>query len=167
MKRKPDSGGHGRRRKRMFDYGDLRLLVLDLVSDRPCHGYELIKLIEARFDGAYTPSPGAIYPTLEWLVDMGFITITQQDQGRKSAAISDAGRAFLEANRATVNALWARRHPTYRKVAPKEIVEAMDALKLAIRESYGRDDSAEHVAAIATQIRDLAATLNNKGDADG
>src|SRR5882757_3447872 len=59
----------GRHGGRLFDYGDLRILILAMIAERPRHGYELIKAIEERFGGSYSPSPGVIYPTLSWLVD--------------------------------------------------------------------------------------------------
>src|ERR1700761_4110920 len=56
--------GDGRGRERVFDQGDLRLVILNLVMDKPRHGYDMIKAIEERLDGAYSPSPGVVYPTL-------------------------------------------------------------------------------------------------------
>ena len=61
----------GRRPGRMFDHGELRLVVLALISERPRHGYEIIKEIEDRVAGTYTPSPGVIYPTLTMLEELG------------------------------------------------------------------------------------------------
>ena len=68
-------GGSGRRggRNRLFDYGEMRLLVLSLISESPTYGYELIKTIEEKFGGSYTPSPGVIYPTLTWLEEASYI----------------------------------------------------------------------------------------------
>jgi DNA-binding PadR family transcriptional regulator len=68
----------------LFDYGELRLLVLALIAEQPAHGYELIKIIEERFGGSYTPSPGVIYPTLSWLEDMGYARVEPKEGGRKS-----------------------------------------------------------------------------------
>ena len=102
----PDHHGpihHPRRRGRPFDYGDLRLLVLAMMAERPRHGYELIKAIEEKTGGGYSPSPGVIYPTLAWLEDMGYATATAEG-GRRSFAITGQGRAFLAANRAGLDA---------------------------------------------------------------
>ena len=63
----------GRSEGRGFGHGGLRLVLLKLLSEKPSHGYELIKAIEERFKGGYSPSPGVIYPTLNWLEDEGFI----------------------------------------------------------------------------------------------
>jgi DNA-binding PadR family transcriptional regulator len=98
----------GRHGGRLFDYGDLRLLLLAMIADKPRHGYEIIKAIEERFGGSYTPSPGVIYPTLSWLVDMGYATAEAEDSGRKSYRITTEGEAFLTANRTAADELLAR-----------------------------------------------------------
>lgn len=59
---------------RVFAPGDLKLLLLALIADQPCHGYDLIRQIETLFDGAYSPSPGVIYPTLTFLEESEMIT---------------------------------------------------------------------------------------------
>ena len=67
-------GGHkrgfGPRRGRVFEKGDLKYLILDLLKDEPSHGYELIRALEERFRGFYSPSPGSVYPTLQLLEDL-------------------------------------------------------------------------------------------------
>ena len=59
--------GRGERGPRVFAPGDLKLLMLSLLAEQPGHGYDLIRQIENLFDGSYTPSPGVIYPTLNFL----------------------------------------------------------------------------------------------------
>ncbi len=159
MRKDHTNSKHGRHGKRMFGYGDLRLMVLSLASQQPRHGYEIIKCIKDQFDGAYVPSPGAVYPTLDWLADMGFVTITLESSGRKLAQISDAGTAFLEANRETADELWQRKPPANRRNAPPEIMTAMDALKLAIKGFLSVDDSRTAVTTIAQRIETMAAEL--------
>ncbi len=100
-------GFGGRREGRGFGHGGLRLVLLKLISEKPAHGYELIKAIEERSKSAYAPSPGVIYPTLSWLEDEGFITVDPGEDGRKMAHITDAGRAFLEEKAEAVDALFA------------------------------------------------------------
>ena len=99
--------GFGPREGRGFGHGGLRLVLLKLLSEKPSHGYELIKAIEERAGGAYSPSPGVVYPTLSWLEDEGFITIEAGEDGRKIARITDAGHAFLAEKGETVDALFA------------------------------------------------------------
>ena len=102
-----DGEGRGRRR-RMFDSGELRLILLKLIADEPRHGYDLIRRIEEMTGGAYAPSPGVIYPTLTLLDDMGQIEAATNEGARKLFAITDAGQAELDANRELVDALVAR-----------------------------------------------------------
>lgn len=124
--------GRGRHGGRLFDYGELRLLVLALIENQPSHGYELIKLIEERFGGAYSPSPGVIYPTLAWLDDMGYAEVDADGGNRKCYRITAEGKAFLEANRAAADAL-LQRSGTARGHAPAPVVRAMENLKMALR----------------------------------
>lgn len=135
-------GGHhrhhsgGRRGGRPFDYGELRLLVLAMIAEQPHHGYELIKAIEERFGGSYTPSPGVIYPTLFWLNDMGYAVVEAEEAGRKRYHITPEGEAFLVANRAAADALLARTGSADTARSgdiPAPVVRAMENLKLAMR----------------------------------
>ncbi len=90
--------GGGGRRQRFFGHGELRVVILDLLSRNASHGYEIIKEIETLTQGNYTPSPGVIYPTLDFLEDQQFITITEEDGGRKKIAITAIGEQWLEEN---------------------------------------------------------------------
>ena len=64
-----------------------------LLKDKPRHGYEIIREMEEKFGGFYTPSPGAVYPTLQWLEDMGYVTVLAQD-GKKTYTITEEGLKF-------------------------------------------------------------------------
>ena len=102
-----DDDGRGRR-QRMFDSGELRLVLLKLIADEPRHGYDLIRRIEELTGGAYAPSPGVIYPTLTFLDDMGLIEAQQSEGAKKLFAITDAGTTELEANKESAERLIAR-----------------------------------------------------------
>jgi DNA-binding PadR family transcriptional regulator len=97
-----DHHRRGRRSGRLFDHGELRLVVLALISERPRHGYEIIKEIEDRVAGTYTPSPGVIYPTLIMLEELGHATVTESE-GKKLYAVTTEGSAYLAANRTAVD----------------------------------------------------------------
>jgi len=99
--------GFGPGRGRVFGKGDLKYVILDLLKERPAHGYELIRALEERFRGFYSPSPGSVYPTLQLLEDMSYVRSTQQD-GKKVYSITDEGRKFLEDNRSSVEDIWGR-----------------------------------------------------------
>lgn len=102
-----EKSGRGRR-ARMFDGGELRLVLLKLIADEPRHGYDLIKGIEDLTGGGYAPSPGVVYPTLTMLTDMDFITEEAADGARKRFAVTEAGTAHLAENAELVDVLMAR-----------------------------------------------------------
>jgi DNA-binding PadR family transcriptional regulator len=101
-------GRMGRRAHRVFDQGDLRFVILKLISEQPRHGYEIIKAIEEKVGGAYSPSPGVIYPTLTLLEELGYVTVEAAEGGKKLYRITDAGEAALEEKKAVVDAIFRR-----------------------------------------------------------
>jgi DNA-binding PadR family transcriptional regulator len=139
----------------MFDYGELRLVVLAMISEENRHGYELMRAIEERMGGSYSPSPGVIYPTLSWLEDMGYTQVEAEPTGRKRYSITAEGKAFLKANRPALDDVLSRigsagkdgRH----EGVPAPIIRGMENLKLALRLRFRRgplDQSAtESIAA--------------------
>lgn len=157
--------GGGFRRGRLFDQGDLRLIALSLIAEKPRHGYELMKAIEDALGGAYAPSPGVIYPTLTLLEEMGHVALHSEDGGKKLYAITDAGRAFLTENEAAVSAARARLDAASEAFgggpAP-QIIRAMENLRTALRLKMARGDlTPEHVAAIARVLDEAAAKVEN------
>ncbi len=151
-------GGGGGRRGRLFDYGELRLLVLALLAEQPAHGYELIKGIEERFGGSYSPSPGVIYPTLSWLEDSGYTQVEASEGARKRHSVTEEGAAFLAANRALADALLARSAGEMgRPGVPSPVIRAMENLKTAMRLRF-RDGPIDEAAAqaIAAAIDEAA-----------
>jgi DNA-binding PadR family transcriptional regulator len=91
----------------MFDAGAMRYVVLQLIAAKPRHGYEIIKELEALTGGSYSPSPGAVYPLLSMLADMGHVDIAK-DGNKKLYSVLPEGVAFLDENRAMVDAYMAR-----------------------------------------------------------
>jgi DNA-binding PadR family transcriptional regulator len=100
--------GRGGGRRRMFDGGELRLVLLKLIADKPRHGYDLIRAIEERTGGAYAPSPGIVYPTLTLLSEMGLIDEQLAEGARKQFAVTPEGTAHLAEHDAEVVAMLAR-----------------------------------------------------------
>jgi DNA-binding PadR family transcriptional regulator len=88
-------GGRGGRRGRQFGREELRLLLLKMIAEQPRHGYDLIKAMEERSGGRYSPSPGVIYPALSLLADEGLIAEQDSDDQRRKFAITPAGEAVL------------------------------------------------------------------------
>ncbi len=99
--------GMGRRAERIFDQGDLRLVFLSLIAERPRHGYELIKDIEEKVGGAYSPSPGVVYPTLTFLEELGLVTV-EATGGKKLYCITAEGQAALAKDKDQANAIFER-----------------------------------------------------------
>jgi DNA-binding PadR family transcriptional regulator len=131
-----DRRGHGGRRRRMFDSGQLRFVILQLVADTPRHGYDIIKALEERLGGLYTPSAGVIYPTLALLEDQGFVTVAPAESHKKLYTITPEGSAFLEENRAFVDAVNARMAgpgDSHHGHHAPELREGLHVLKVAIR----------------------------------
>jgi len=98
-------GGRG---GRMFEQGDLKFVILQLLTDKPRHGYEIMKELETRSGGRYAPSPGTVYPTLTMLEEMGYATATVEDGGKKVYSITDEGRKYLAEHRTTVDDVFDR-----------------------------------------------------------
>jgi DNA-binding PadR family transcriptional regulator len=101
-------GGERVGRRRLFDGGELRLVLLRLIGDQPRHGYDLIRAIEERTGGAYAPSPGVVYPTLTLLGDMGQIEETPSEGNRKIFAVTEEGTKLLAEKADEIAALMAR-----------------------------------------------------------
>ncbi len=137
-------GGHGRGgrggggpmgRGRFFDHGDLKLLILALVAEKPSHGYEIIKAIEEKVAGAYSPSPGVVYPTLTMLEDLGYVTVETLAGNRKQHQITAAGEEFLKVNADNVKLIFARMAEASEQGSGRspQLIRAMENLKLALR----------------------------------
>jgi DNA-binding PadR family transcriptional regulator len=95
------------RARRMLAQGDLRLIALALIAEQPRHGYEIIKVLEEKTAGWYSPSPGIVYPTLTYLEEAGHVT-AQVEGSKKLYSITAEGRAYLEENRDFVRAVLDR-----------------------------------------------------------
>ena len=127
-------GRHGRRAERVFDQGDLRFVILKLISEAPRHGYEIIKAIEDRVGGAYSPSPGVIYPTLTLLEELGYVTVESVEGSKKLYRITEAGEAALAEKKTVVDGIFARMadvHDRFEGPSPR-ISRAMQNLGMAI-----------------------------------
>jgi DNA-binding PadR family transcriptional regulator len=161
--------GRGGGAGRIFGPGDLRLLLLALIAEKPRHGYELIKAIEQKFGGAYSPSPGSIYPTLTLLEEMDHVRASSSEGARKLFEITDQGRAFLDENRATLDGVMARMGMAARAMSgrawPESVHQAMHTLKhaLLLRPGEWSDTEAQRVSKI---LEDAASAIVNEPPRD-
>ena len=147
--------GPGRGRGRMFDNGDLRLIILQFLADRPRHGYEIIKALEERVGGGYSPSPGVVYPTLTLLEELGQASVIEERAGRKLYTLTPDGHAGLTENRQVVDAILARLDSgaASRSGPPPQVARAMENLATAVRlRLQGRSVNDTQVRAMADVI---------------
>ena len=153
-------GRRGRRARRMFESGELRLVLLKLIADEPRHGYDLIRAIEDLTGGEYAPSPGIVYPTLTLLQDMGLIEEAAGEGARKPFQVTDEGRAHLEERAQEVDALFERLEdlkPRGEQMAGPAIGRAVKNLMTALSHRVGRDGLDEEVLHEIAAILDEAA----------
>jgi DNA-binding PadR family transcriptional regulator len=152
-------GRRGRERKRMFEGGELRLVLLKLIADQPRHGYELIRAIEEMTEGEYAPSPGIVYPTLTMLEDMGLIAETKSKDTKKVYEATEEGRAHLEENSAEVEELIERLegHGHRRRGQRPEIGRAIGNLMTALRNRIAHEGWNEQLLYEVIDILDEAA----------
>ena len=150
----------GGREGRMFDGGELRLVILALVAEKPRHGYEIIKELGDRVGGGYSPSPGVVYPTLTMLEEMGYARAEQDQAGRKLYAVTPEGEKILAENKAQVEAIFARFAGDEEANAPGvgSVIRAMMNLRAATRLRL-RGASPERVQAIVDALDSAAKAI--------
>ncbi|GAA0651195.1 hypothetical protein GCM10009101_26140 [Brevundimonas lenta] len=148
----------------MFGPGDLRLVLLALIEqEEPRHGYDLIKAIETLFGGGYAPSPGVVYPTLSLLADEGLLAGVEDGGGKRLFSLTDAGRAWLDENRAAVDGVMQRMALAARMVSgeqmPEVVRESMHTLRHAVMTRSGGWNDAETarvVEVLMKAVRDVS-----------
>jgi DNA-binding PadR family transcriptional regulator len=128
-------------RGRLFERGDLKYVILELVAEKACHGYEVIRALEERFGGFYAPSPGAVYPTLQMLEDMGWVSSTERD-GKRVYQITDEGRRFLAERGEVVSDIHKRIRAWWNPSVRDELrslLRELGEMAQAIRRTDGRE----------------------------
>ncbi len=144
---------------RMLAQGDLKLLALALIAEQPRHGYELIKLLEEKTSGSYSPSPGVVYPTLTFLEEAGYVT-AEIEGAKKRYTITEEGRAYLAENRDLAEGIlerlaaigrklarrrdaWEQRFGDEAKGVPQLVGAALENLRAAAAKRLKDDEDAE------------------------
>jgi DNA-binding PadR family transcriptional regulator len=153
-------GRRGRRARRMFESGELRLVLLKLIADEPRHGYDLIRAIEDLTGGEYAPSPGIIYPTLTLLQDMGLIEESPGEGPRKPFQVTDDGRKHLEERQDEVDGLFERLQdlkPDERHNTGPVLGRAVKNVMTALSHRIGREGFDEELLHEIAAILDEAA----------
>ena len=165
-------GGRAFRAGRRLASADLQLVLLALLADRPGHGYELIKALEERSGGFYSPSPGMVYPALTWLEEVGYTNVAAEG-AKKLYSITESGRAYLRENQDAADAMLDQLEHIGRKMGrvreifggqdeKDEIIgAARNELEQALRER--RDAPAEERSRIAAILKEAAARIRGRG----
>ncbi len=152
--------GEGGGRRRMFDGGELRLVLLKLIEETPRHGYDLIREIEDRTGGAYAPSPGVIYPTLTLLADMSLIEEAKSEGAKKLFAVTHAGTVHLTEKSLEVEAAMAKltqMGAQSERTDGAPIRRAMGNLREVLQNRLSRDDVTVETLHEVTALLDEAA----------
>jgi DNA-binding PadR family transcriptional regulator len=163
-------GGHWRGRwergfgGRMFDAGDLKLVILKLLSEQPSYGYQLMKTMEERLAGGYTPSAGVIYPTLTLLEEEGLASVSTSADNKKIYTVTPAGLEFLEENKQRIEELFARLDEArggFERGRSPEIMKAFMNLRGAVMARVFRGNvTAEQIKKITEAINAAAKAID-------
>jgi DNA-binding PadR family transcriptional regulator len=155
--------GFGGGRERLFDAGDVKLVVLKLLSERPSYGYQLIKTMEERLAGGYTPSAGVIYPTLTMLEEEGLATSTTENS-KKVYSVTPEGMEYLQANRRRVEQLFERLEEAgrgFERGRSPEIMKAFMNLRGAVTARLSRESTTpEQIRRITEAIHAAAKAID-------
>ncbi len=154
---RPDRGRAGR----VFDHGDLRLVIMALLVEQPRYGYDVIKVLEERIGGGYSPSPGVVYPTLTLLEEMGHAVVSEE-RGRKLYTLTPEGQAYLDGHRTALNAILARTKAgaEARRGPPLPVLRATENLMAAVRLRFkGQVMTQAQIDAAAAAIDAAARTV--------
>ncbi len=127
----------GRGRRHMFESGEVKFVILRLLREKPRHGYEVIKALEERLGGCYTPSAGTVYPTLQLLEDQGYVKATDQD-GKKVYHITPEGEQFLDENQTVLDDIFDRVKDTVRDFAGGHMADLNHAFTRLAKVTYKR-----------------------------
>lgn len=151
-------------RERLFDAGDLKLVILKLLAEQPSYGYQLIKTMEERLAGGYTPSAGVIYPTLTMLEEEGLASVVTSETNKKVYSVTADGSAYLEANKGRVEELMARVQEAgrgYERGRSPEIMRAFLDLRGAVMARVARGTATpEQIAKIVEAIGAAAKAID-------
>lgn len=151
---------------RFFERGGIKFAILEMVKEKPRHGYDIIREMEERSGGFYSPSPGAVYPTLQALEDQDLVT-SAAEEGKKVYSISEKGVAFLEEHRERARghrerfeANWGPGPHGEGWSAMSDVREALGDVKRALRKSAGDPAKLKEISAVleeaSAKIKEIA-----------
>ena len=151
--------GRSRRRQQMFESGEVKYVILRLLKEKPRHGYEVIKALEEKMGGWYSPSAGTVYPTLQLLEDQGYVRVVEEE-GKKVYHITAEGERFLEEHRDTIDEIFERVRDAVRGFAGGSMADLNQAFariaSLAYRQAWRAGGDDEYTKRIIEIIRRAA-----------
>src|SRR5258708_21030598 len=151
--------------ERFFGRGDLKYVILDLLKDQPRHGYDIIRALEERMRGRYRPSPGSVYPTLQMLEDLGYVTSSQQE-GKKVYSITEEGRRYLTEQASTIDDIRSRISAGWDAAQRPEVSDLMHELQQLARALFRHGaKGALHDPGRLQKLRDIVARARAEVDA--
>ena len=157
-------GGGPRRshRGRWFESGEMRLVILRLIREKPRHGYEIMKALEERMGGCYTPSAGSVYPTLQMLEDQGYVRYVEE-HGKKNYHITPEGERFLDENEDVLASIGERIQDAIHGVVGGAMADVNTAFaqlaKRVFRDAWRSGPESVRTAKIAEILRRAAAEI--------
>jgi DNA-binding PadR family transcriptional regulator len=137
----------------MFEQGDLKYVVLQLLAEKPRHGYEIIKELEERFGGAYAPSAGTVYPTLSLLEDLGYASVSPEEGGKKVYSITPEGTKYLEDNKSAVEDIFERISDFGSSILSESMMDVNKAFGRVVRATYTTVPWQSSDRRLATEIK--------------
>jgi DNA-binding PadR family transcriptional regulator len=137
----------------MFEQGDLKYVVLQLLAEKPRHGYEIIKELEERFGGAYAPSAGTVYPTLSLLEDLGYASVSPEEGGKKVYSITPEGTKYLEDNKSAVEDIFERISDFGSSILSESMMDVNKAFGRVVRATYTTVPWQSSDRTLATEIK--------------
>jgi DNA-binding PadR family transcriptional regulator len=151
-------GGRSFRAARMLASGDLQLIILALLEQKPRHGYEIIKALEEHSSGIYTPSPGVVYPALTYLEEMNY-AVSQTEGNKKLYEITGPGKEHLARNRKLVDETMEQLSRFGRKMARVQRHFADEDAERDFDNSDSRTSGREEWRRLKAEFRELTGQL--------
>lgn len=149
-------------RESSFQKGDLKYVILDLLKDKPRHGYDIIRELEEKSLGTYKPSPGAIYPTLQMFEDMGYTSSIERD-GKKIYTLTEQGIRFLAERKDSADEVRShiKRHWSFKNIGRMAMVmKEYHALEHTLSRSF-RSLDADQIQKIREALVNTRSEIEN------
>jgi len=142
--------------ERFFGRGDLKVVILELLKDQPRHGYDIIRALEERMHGRYRPSPGSVYPTLQMLEDLGYVSSSQQE-GKNVYTITDEGRRYLSEQQPTIDDIRSRISSGWDAAQQPEVSDLMHEVQQLARALFRQGTRSLHDPERLKKLREIVA----------